>query len=157
MASSKTHIIKTIYIYLVSLIGLLMVVIPAASLIKLALTTWIFTKADIAEYGYEMPPRIYFPGKEKTGTGDGMNDVIEKLKSCQDSCGLTDEQKQAIAQWTEEFTQYQKRQAEMGPARRQRDAAQNIAFIVVGIPLFLYHWRLVRKEQREQKMEMGQT
>lgn len=31
-------------------------------------------------------------------------------------------------------------------SQRQRDAANAIAMIIVGAPLFLYHWRLARKQ-----------
>lgn len=31
-------------------------------------------------------------------------------------------------------------------SQRQRDAANAIAMIIVGAPLFIYHWRLARKE-----------
>jgi hypothetical protein len=31
-------------------------------------------------------------------------------------------------------------------SRRQRQASTAIAMIVVGAPLFFYHWRLARKE-----------
>ena len=31
-------------------------------------------------------------------------------------------------------------------SRRQRQAASAIAMIIVGTPLFLYHWRLTRKQ-----------
>lgn len=30
-------------------------------------------------------------------------------------------------------------------ARRQREASNALAMIVIGVPLFLYHWRLARK------------
>lgn len=39
------------------------------------------------------------------------------------------------------------RKAEEGTSRRQRDAAQNIAMIIVGIPVYLYHWRKVKEEK----------
>ena len=32
-------------------------------------------------------------------------------------------------------------------SRRQRQAANAIAMILVGTPVFLYHWRIARKEQ----------
>ena len=33
-------------------------------------------------------------------------------------------------------------------ANREREAAEAIAMIVVGFPLFLYHWSLIQKEKK---------
>jgi len=43
----------------------------------------------------------------------------------------------------EELAEYRKNDLS---SRRQRQAATAIAMIVVGAPLFFYHWRLARKE-----------
>jgi hypothetical protein len=43
----------------------------------------------------------------------------------------------------EELAQYQKDDL---AARRQGQAANAIALMVIGAPLFLYHWRLARRE-----------
>lgn len=53
--SSKSQLIRTIYLYAVSLITLVMIIISASSIINLALKTWVFTKADHPEY-YEVYP-----------------------------------------------------------------------------------------------------
>jgi len=33
-------------------------------------------------------------------------------------------------------------------ANREREAAEAIAMIVVGFPLYLYHWSLIQKEKK---------
>lgn len=43
----------------------------------------------------------------------------------------------------EEMAAYQEKELS---SRRQREAANAIALLVVGIPLFLYHWNMARKE-----------
>ena len=41
-----------------------------------------------------------------------------------------------------------KKQAEENrAAQRQRDLVRDISFIVVGIPLFAYHWRVIRRKE----------
>lgn len=57
--------IKKVYLYLVSLISLVILVIASIILINLALTTWVFPKADMQYYGY-CPTVIEtdFEGKE---------------------------------------------------------------------------------------------
>jgi hypothetical protein len=106
--------IKKVYLYLVSLISLVILVIAGIMLINLALKTWVFPKADTNYYTY-CPATI-----EKTPEGES----IAQPREC------TDEQ-------------YAKDQR---AAQKQRDAAQAVAMIVVAAPVFLYHWKLARKE-----------
>jgi hypothetical protein len=35
-------------------------------------------------------------------------------------------------------------------SERQRSAANSLAFIIVGLPIYLYHWSLIRKEKNSQ-------
>ena len=35
-------------------------------------------------------------------------------------------------------------------ANRQRDAAQAFAMLLIGIPLYSYHWRVIKKEKETQ-------
>lgn len=44
--------IKKVYLYLVSLISLVIIVIASIMLINLAIKTWIFPKADMNYFGY---------------------------------------------------------------------------------------------------------
>lgn len=61
--SSKSQLIRTIYLYAVSLITLVMIIISASSLINMGLKTWVFTKADHPEF-YDVYPATIDP---KTG------------------------------------------------------------------------------------------
>ena len=36
-------------------------------------------------------------------------------------------------------------------SQRQSDAAQNLSLIIVGLPLYIYHWRLVKREKSVDK------
>lgn len=106
--------IKKVYLYLVSLISLVILVIAGIMLINLALKTWVFPKADTNYYTF--CPAI----SDKTPEGDNVSQPRE----------CTDEQ-------------YAKDQRN---AQKQRDAAQAIAMIVIGAPVFYYHWKLARHE-----------
>ncbi len=35
-------------------------------------------------------------------------------------------------------------------SNRQREAAESIAFILVGVPLYFYHWRVIKKDKQEE-------
>ncbi len=47
----------------------------------------------------------------------------------------------------EELQAYQEQQT---AAQRQGDAAEAIAFIVVGFPLYLYHWGMIKKDKEKE-------
>lgn len=100
-----------------------MVVYSTADLVNLGLKTWVFTKADQVDY-YMAPCTVPMP----VPTGDFDRDAY--IKSCEDN----------NAQQKENYQ-----------IQKQRDAVRDLAFLVVGIPLFAYHWKTIRKESREEK------
>lgn len=122
-ANDKIALIKNIYFYLVAFVALMMVVFSLADLVNLGLKTWVFTKADGPNY-YPMTGCATMPPAE--------------VKSGQ----ITVEQ---CAQMEEENRQ---RQEEERVASNQRNVVRDISFIVVGLPLFLIHWRILRKKEK---------
>lgn len=109
------NIIRKIYLYLFSTIGLVVVVIGSVQLVDLALKAWVFTKADVY---LEYPQAISVPVKP----GD-PNYIAQPSR--------------------EEMEKFNKAQLEN---QRQRQMANSLAMIIVGLPLYLYHWRIVRFE-----------
>ena len=108
--------IKKVYLYMVSLISLVILVIASIMLINLALKTYIFPKADDNYY------TAYCPSiAEKIPEGE---ESISQPRECTDD-------------------QYAKDQRS---AQKQRDASQALAMILVATPVFLYHWKLARRE-----------
>lgn len=98
-----------------------MIAFSTADLVNLGLKTWIFTKADQNEY--KNPPCAMQVYREPGMTDENFQ---MRVKSCEDS-------------------QVNEEEAKM--IRKQRDAVRDLAFLVVGIPLFAYHWRTIRKEK----------
>lgn len=47
----------------------------------------------------------------------------------------------------EQIEEFQKNQRS---SQRQRDAAESLAMIIIGIPLYLYHWNRIKKDQKEE-------
>jgi len=121
----KAGVIKTIYFYLVCFVALMMVVFSTADIINIALKAWIFTKADDNYYG---APAMVCPAP-----------VVDKNAS-----DTVSTQSQADCEKQQQINQAQDIQNR--DAQRQRDVVRDISMIVVGIPLFLYHWRIVRKK-----------
>lgn len=119
---NKHLLIRKIYLYIFALIGLVLVTIGCVRFIGLGLKTYIFTKADIyIEYPMTRPIKIAPTGGNKT------------------------EEFQEPSQ--EEVEKYQKEQQS---SNRQREAAESLAFIIVGLPLYLYHWSVIKKDKKEE-------
>ena len=115
--------IKKIYLYLVSVIALVIMVIGGIILLNMALKTWVFTKADnnfyLDTYRCSAPVTTTEPATEKT---------------TEPTCTPEQEEKQ------------RKEQEEQKTANKQRDAAQATAMILVASPVWFFHWRLAKRE-----------
>ncbi len=121
---NKIILIKNFYFYLVSLIGLVMMVISSVGGINVLLKTFVFTKADLYNSYYPTitcdPTYIPQPGEIYKKTD---------AKECA----------------TQEET-YKKRDAENRTAQMQREIVTDISMFLVGLPLFILHWRIARKK-----------
>ena len=126
-SSSKSSIIKSIYFYSVSLIALMMIVFSTVDLINIGLKTWIFTKAD--QPGYIQPCDVAAVPSSPAKDGQAA-DIQTQLAVCE-------------ANTKQQLEQYQ--------TQKQSDAVRDLAFLVVGIPVFAYHWTTIRKEQKEER------
>lgn len=120
--SHKVAIIKNIYFYAVSLVALLMVVFSFADVVNIALRTYIFTKADQNYYGG------YYPPCPVPATPDAPSSTGGKGEP---GCVNKDEQMRI--------------EKDNAAAQKQRDLVRDISLILVGVPLFLYHWHIIRK------------
>lgn len=105
--------LKKAYLYLVSVITLVIWVIGAIMLLNMGLKTWVFTKADQNYYSYPCPTA---PDTKDVGCDQATMDRQKKMED------------------------------ENRAAQKQRDAAQALAFIIVGVPVWYGHWRLAKRE-----------
>lgn len=142
----KYPIVRILYLYLFSLVGLIMLTIGSVQLVDLALKTYLFPGSDIYDAYYGRP---LMPVKEGTET-IAEKDFVEAMKTCQESCEITDEQQTALALWLEDYNTYEQEQGEFpeknARRERQRQASRALASIIIGAPLFLFHWRVIQKD-----------
>lgn len=127
-------LIRTLYLYLFAFVGLILVAIGGVRLIDMALRALIFTEAEAQERLFSRQPP-YPPVRFRGGAAT-------------DTAVLTLEEREQVRAWLQEYEDW-RRQAELVDpvtARRHRDAASSLAMILVGLPLYLYHWRLIRRE-----------
>lgn len=143
----KHSLVRTIYLYLFAIIGLTLLVIAGVSFINMGLKAYIFTKADDQmRIEYKQPPFSFIP--------------IEKLNQIQaDSVAgkqvaLSEDQISGINQWLADYKNYLDTRAKINPVttQRQQDASVNLAMIIIGLPLYLYHWGIIRRETRKQEI-----
>jgi len=143
---NKNFLIKTLYLYLFACIGLVLLTIGTVQLVNLGLKMFIFTKAEISYVS--PPPRTVLIAGEKITTEDDFVSAVEK---CEEKCDLSDTQKQQLDSWLQDYSYWQENDAKQDykTERRHRDASMALAFIFIGLPLYLYHWTLIKKNTKE--------
>lgn len=109
--------LKKAYLYLVSVISLVIFVVGAIQLLDMGLKTWVFTKADRDFYG-----------------GPCYSNRPVKVDGAQQPCTAEEEAAQ------------KKLNDDMRAAQKQRQASTAIAMIVIASPVWYFHWNLARKE-----------
>ena len=119
--TNKRELVRAIYLYLFSLLGLVLITIGLVRIVDLGLKTYIFKKADQAYIYPEYPIRVRAPGEE----------VQALTKEEQEEY---DEKRVAAEEANRE-------------GRRQRTASNSLAMIIIGTPLFLYHWKTIQKDK----------
>lgn len=145
--------IRTIYLYLFSLVGLALVVIGSVSLVDLGLKIAVFRQAD-QEFS-ERPP---FPPEKALPEAVRETPSVKDDQTPRAAVLLTDEETQALDLWKQDYQNWKEHQERINPlrSRRERTASRSIAFLLVGVPLFLYHWRIVaRSHSADQPTKRG--
>ena len=113
--------IRLLYLYLFSAIGLLIFVIGCIRLIDLAMKIYVFNNADL--YTYTAP-------------------VVAPLAPGDKGSGLTQEQ---IDQQNAEAKRNQEQE---NRKNRQRETSGALAMMLIGAPLYFYHWRTISRENK---------
>lgn len=127
--------VRTVYLYLFAFVGLLLVTIGGVQFVTMALRATIFTQADAQERLRMPPPGPFGPRGESMAT---------YTKNPQ----LSNDDRAVVQQWLEDYKRWQIETKRIDPVRanREREAASALAMILVGLPLYLFHWRIIRRE-----------
>jgi hypothetical protein len=136
---NRYPLIRTIYLYLFTIIGLALLTIGGVRFVDMGLRAFIFTQADEEQRLSYLQPPVYYP------VGN-----IEKLTG---NATLSDQEKTQITQLLQDYKTWQESRAKIDPvtAKRQRDTSINLALILIGLPLYLYHWRTIGKEMKNRE------
>ncbi len=134
-------LIRTIYLYLFTLLGLVLLVIGGVRFVDMGLKTFIFTKADEEQRFMSKQP-FYTPYPV---------DCLGKSAKSQGDSDFSEQEKADIKQWLVSYKEWKKDRSEIDPitSSRQRDASMNFALLLIGLPLYMYHWMIIKKETRK--------
>lgn len=118
----KKEVIKWIYLYLFSTIGLVLFIIGAVRLVDLGLKAYVFKKADQI-YSYPI-----YRGEIKTPEG-----ITTATTTKEEEEKMREDQMKA--------------DKENRSSQRQRDAASSVAMILIGAPLYFYHRKKIQEDK----------
>ncbi|MDD5144741.1 MAG: hypothetical protein PHW72_01300 [Candidatus Pacebacteria bacterium] len=137
----KHSLVRAIYLYLFTIIGLVLVVTGSVKFIDMGLKAFVFTKAEEPE---KIQNRYYYPAPYP----------IEKIESLQDNEALTEDEVANLKQFIKNYKEWQDREGKIDylASSRQREASNNLAMIFVGLPLYLYHWGIIRRETKKSEI-----
>lgn len=138
-AEEKTkEVIRPVYFYIASLVGLVMIIIFGSMLINLILKSYIFTQANDTD------------GRQLSrGVSTISSTATESVTNCATACNFNDQTVEFASRYAQDWADWET--ADLTSGQRQSQASNNIAFLLVAIPLFWYHWSSVRRESRESK------
>ena len=135
--TTKTKLIRTIYLYLASLISLIFVAVGTGTLLNTGLKAALFPEAEKKSFFEcnQQPPMIGSPdvsGYKAIATEDQKAQLNQLLKDYQN--------------WKDNS---------MGekcikPAR-QNKIVDALTMIIIALPIFLFHWRIIKKEKVEKE------
>ncbi len=134
------NLIRNIYVYLATFIGLMMIVIPVVDMLKLSLESWVFPLAQEDYYDYDTrAPEPY--ALEMLD-----EDVLEK------NTRLSEDDKTALKEWKEDYRAWQERQETIDwkKVEIQQDLVRDISTLLVGLALFLTHGAVLHRDKKRQ-------
>jgi hypothetical protein len=138
--------IRTVYLYLFSLVGLFILIFGSIGMIRLAITTWVFPQADAPYFS-----KPIFPGERSI---DSEETLVKGIDNCQTTCNLSEENKTALVSWLKDYNVWKEGQVDPKievSRQRQRQLSEYLAMILIAIPLYLYHWTLIKKDARNRQ------
>jgi molecular chaperone DnaK (HSP70) len=110
----------------------------------MALETFVFKQADQMERVYNVKPPVIY--------GDVVAETVKENEDgtleMKEDITLTEEEKENFNHWISDYNNWVEKNKEFDSvtSRKHREAANNLALIIVGLPLYLYHWMLIKKE-----------
>jgi hypothetical protein len=140
MSNTKT-LIRNIYLYLATFVGLVMMIVASVNLIQLGLKTWVFPLAE-NQYDYNaLPPTPY-----------GIKEPSKLTLQNSTTTSLTIEDRQAFEQWKQDYKIWddQNKKIDRKAVQKQYDAVQFSSLLFVGLIIFLSHGYILRRDKKQE-------
>jgi hypothetical protein len=136
--TSKTRLIRTIYLYLAALVSLIFVAVGTGNLLNTGLKYFFFPKAEKAGFSRcNQQPPVYALDK-------GALQTV-----------ATPDQKIQLDNLLRDYDQWKAQNAgeECYSQERQNNTVNSLTMMIVALPIFLLHWRIIKKEKTEKEEE----
>jgi len=140
--SEGSSVVRPSYFYFVALGSLIMMVIAGGVLVNLTLKTWVFPSAGEADKVSRYDEPIEMRLAEESS--------VQSIVDCGGACGLDTDTVALADQWLVDYGEWQETST-VAFDNVHRQAASTIPYIIVGLPLFWYHWKTVRRESKDRK------
>ncbi len=139
--NKKKHfpLIRTIYLYLFALAGLIIVIIAGIRALDLGLKTFVFKDIDeqtrLNQQRYISTPHL------------------EKIEGAEESDSFTESEKESMRNFLEDYEEWKEKNEKIDyvSVRRQEEFSSIISQVVIGLPLYLYHWLVIQKETEKEE------
>lgn len=133
---SKATAMRITHLWSVSFIMLIVSVITAAFLLNTGLRALLLKDAVSNTVNQQTPVAA-----ERSG--------VDSITTCGNACGLSSDTVQLAKDWQADYAAHQQRFTEQRAVRdRHNTFAREIAFLLVALPLFAYHFKTVWRETR---------
>lgn len=134
--TKTTKIVRTIYLYAVALISLIFLCVGIGNFVNTSLKAYAFPEAEKKDY-YNCNTQPYF-----------LSSVdLQKMK---ETAPTTDQQTQ-IDNMLRDYETWQKENTgdTCIKSERQKKQVDAVTMILISLPLYLIHWRIIKKEKQE--------
>ncbi len=125
-AKNPPRVLRLVYLYLLSFVGIVITVVSSIGMIDLVLKNYVF---QVNNYGYYSSPEFCASSKGPDNVNPATPAEIEKCKNEQLELAKSENQNQI-----------------------KRDLSSQIAGLLIGLPLWLYHWSVIRKQKEEEEV-----
>lgn len=125
--------LRSFYFYFISFAGLIMAVIGLGGVINVGLKVGLKTQPEVSSFSINPAPN---------------DQGVKSILACKSKCGFTAEQVSLAQQWLTDSKEVLARQ-QLNKGQYDSDLSAEIPAVVIGFPLFWYHFTRIRKESQD--------
>lgn len=130
--TTKTKLIRSIYLYIAALVSLIFLAVGTGTLLNTGMKYYVFPKAEKGGFSRcNQTPPVY------------------SLDKAAYSNVATEEQKVQLENLLKDYDQWKAENTgeECYSIERQSKVVDALTMIIVALPIFLFHWRIIKKEK----------